>query len=571
MSESLFEQIRRINRLKAQNIGGAALSLPGAVASARRGGPMAARRYVQDRQPQGREAPSQMDIIEAKQSILSDMATAMRNRNSAAVSLTDKLAKQSILSDKLLGIFEKFVAGNIDASQALAKARIDITNDMNKQYTDALMDVARSQVSRGGNSGAGYRKAREIMQGVDNEGFVFGPQTVALLANEIFTDQTMGPQEQAEAWSMLKAEAAQRGEDLHGKLLQAAEAGDQNALMASQALVGLEDRIASVEEVAMQALAERQEAVFEGIMRQGAGMSADNLVQAYKTFSQGVLGASPEGQGQVLDQVFSQLQPEEGGPDLMENYQKLLDQLDQPEESIPSHYLEARRMLFQDDEFKSAMAEAGFQHAPTFLRHLRGQMRQQNRDARRHDRDLMRQLRDGRTPTAPEPAQGGPAPTPVDLTKRFGGAELGPIDTSSLATGGADLAEMIRKQEAAGLSGKISPNNLEEFQAIKSASSPMEAAFPVDEDDLMIDFDMDLSQPHIVYDQDDEEFMQWNPETQGFDVSGPGVENAAAQIEQLFELDPEKAMETLSQMRRAGRSLKRRSQRAGADKVKGRM
>lgn len=392
--EELRPQVENLGKARNREIARGVGSTVPAVAASRRGGPTAALRIAQELQrvPGRPEGPSQMDVVNAKQSLLRDMGKYLEAKDDAAISMVDKLGAMKKANDQMLDIFEQYVSGNQSASAAVAKAKIALTGDMAKEYNKAALARMDGQMTGGsGRSRAAYTAAREVLLGgADPSGAIFSPESVATAAQAILFDQGMGAGDKAEAWAALDSEAIARGKDLRTLLAEAAP-NDENASLLLNEFTKIERQVADIQQDTLHKVSQSGAAAAKSAMAQGAGMSMTTLVNAWDQFQQIYDPDSAAGNMEgVLDTVFEEMRPPEGEADLMGNYEKLLDSLDVPDETLSPHRAEAKRRLFADPKFRAMMAEKGLQTPQAALKWMRRSIRDQNRERRMADAKLMR-------------------------------------------------------------------------------------------------------------------------------------------------------------------------------------
>lgn len=525
--DRLEPQVSNLGRITRRDIGRSALSAPAALAAARRGGPGAAIAVARSFHPQAPAGPTDMEVVSAKRALLDDMASFIKNKDSAKVGALGKIMAAEKANDQMLKIFEQYVKGNQDASKAVAQARIGMLGDMAGKYADAVRDQVGSTLSGGsGRAMEAYNAVRQQMFGGPGPGgMIMDPDTISKLSYNALYNFGLGPQDQAGVWALLEGEAAARGQDLRQLLEDAKGDGSSEAASLLANFDRIEDQVNSIQANALSEINAKNEAHLQSAFRQGAGMSMNTLVDAWQKFSQIYdPSAGAEDLQASLDTVFDALRPDEGSPDLLDNYEKLLGQLDDAGLDPASTLGEARRRLFADPAFKEFQRMHGLETPQAALKLMRRNINAQKRQRRMSDATKLRDMSAGRT------------------------ASPGEVAAEADDSGTASAPKMPTSKGV---------RDIPPEQAI-AEQRQMAEAFPAEGS-------VDLTKPHIVLDTEADEFMRWNPDTGRWDLDHPELDTF---LEGLSALPQEGQNEVYTQLSGDFDTVMPHTQRRGAEKLK---
>lgn len=396
IDEDVMRKVAHLGALERRDIGRTALSVPAALSAGQQGGFGAALAAAQKYHPRAPQGPTQLDVVAQKQSLLNDMADYLKASRDDTADVLDKIGKMQGANDKMLGIFEQYVQGNQQASQAVAQARIRLVGDLTKEYADTARKRMQSRLHGSADLNRAYGEISELFFGKGPERADFGPQAVTELAAKVLYDPRLQAADQAEMWAWLRSEAAARNVNLNDILQKAATAGDETAGDMLAQLRGIQKEVAAVENDTLMRVNEKSKEAFASALRQGGGMSMPQLLRAWDQFTSIYdPNAGAESMERVLGTVFEVLRPDEGQPALMENYEKLLDELSKPDDQLSDEYAEMRNLLFQDPAFQAVKEQFGFKTDTETLKFLRQNMREQRRIDRSADAKRRRDLSSG--------------------------------------------------------------------------------------------------------------------------------------------------------------------------------
>lgn len=395
LAAQLAPQLENLMSVGRRDVVRSIASAPAAVAAAQRGGPLAALRTAQAFHPQPPTPPTELDIVAAKRRVLADMQDYLKSKDDSKIGILDKIGKMQRANDGMLDIFKQYVSGNQSASQAVATAQIRLRGDLAGLYATAARERMANKLT-GGSVRSAYEGTRQMLfGGPDQRGQIFGPEAVAAVGHEVLNNMTLGDGDRAEIWAALSAEAAAQGKSLTA-LLEMAAADDTNAQRALAQLHGIQSQVTAIENDTLDKVAQQNTATLEGALGQGAGMSMGTLVNAWKQY-QSIYdpAAGAESMQNTLELVFDEMAPKGTAPDLMGNYQALLEGIDKPTAELSGVWVEAKNRLINDPAFKQMMELKGFRTPEAALKWMKQELRKKNREDRMADAVRARDIRAG--------------------------------------------------------------------------------------------------------------------------------------------------------------------------------
>lgn len=385
-SDTLFNKIADQNRFRNTAWGQTALAVPAALGAPNQAAAAQMAQQIYKRPEQNGFNVAQ--AVGAKAKIIKDMSDLSDQIGKGKIGLAEALAKQNTAFKDVLDFVQKSYGDAASANASVAGSLNSALSSVNNKNIDVLIEQMKTVAVDPGQ----LRRDLEDFSQVFAQGNTSNPALAAKYAEILQRNVVAGASKDAAAFAQAaELMAAKQGVDLKGFIEQQADNGDQAAQSARTAIDAVSQDYAAITAMgmpkAMQLTAASLDQMKTGVA--SADRTIDSAVKILNAWD--ITPGSPEKTAAAIDAALKAGMPTSGAP--MENYKKLLDQIDSNTIDPASTLGEARRRLFADPEFQMWMKQNGFQDPAMALHELRRQLTDKMHAQRQQDRTLMAQRR----------------------------------------------------------------------------------------------------------------------------------------------------------------------------------
>lgn len=465
-SDLLSNKILAQNRARSQFWGNRALAAEPMSAAAIRGGPAAAAALSPYFFPNRSTGISQAQGAGIKAKILKDMTDLSDKMGKNQIGIVEALGKQNTAFGDLAKFVDGIHGNAASANASVAGAFNGAVASIGNEQTKAIMQKLTQTIP----DPAGLQHSIDDMMKVMANGNVDDPALFAAYTDMIHQRSAAGDGAGAAAASQyVELYLAQHGVDIRKKISEQAAAGDQDAQNAQHAIDGISQDYSGLAASGL-ALSQAQAIAQMGTLKTGAA----NMDQAVDTLSEmmksmGVKPGNPEETARIAEDMIKGAQPKGGGQ--LDNYKKLLDQIDSDTVDPSSTLGEARRRLFADPEFQEWKKQNGFQDDGMALKELRRLITEKSHQAKQADRKTIA----GRLQEGVGPNSGPTMSAAAKLTNKPANPQMPPENsdpTESKVVMGPDGLPWIFED------GKLRPSTDDELTKFGDPKTGMIATDP---------------------------------------------------------------------------------------------
>lgn len=389
--DAVLSKIRDLQRFRREQYKRAALALPGGLSAARTQGIGAMREHVQSFFPQPGQRTDPMEKFALKADIAKNMAAAAAKMNDQKVDAADKFKAQT---DLLKAIFD--FAEGIHGNQATVQsARNTASASMIASIHNNTVDAQESIVGRmladsGGGSPAKVNGALQLifpdtkwtarnpadpsgdelmMDAYDAGTSIVLDKRAREKIQAAMQDPSLTPREKTAL--LLKIKTTPGYEGVFGELINDPIVGpyiSENADMLNALASEFNQTIQESGDAAIKTALESLRGV------PGMETVANQVIEIANRI--GAATTPEEVQKQLQDFIDKNIDPT--NKPALEAMEKLLDQMDVPEEQMPTHIAEAKRQLFESAEFQAEKARLGFTTDKAYFDYAKKKLKDQN-------------------------------------------------------------------------------------------------------------------------------------------------------------------------------------------------
>lgn len=475
-SDALYKKVRDVGRAGRATAFGAGTGLVPTFSSYQKGGPEAAAATANRFIPQPRARLNIAATVAAKKDIVDSIADFVGKQQTSSIKLYDKLKAQDELIGKILGFAGTAFGAKASATASTVNSFNELTGKLNANVTNAIMDSIKA--TNPSAAGGIQRSFEEFVAALGSEG-LRSPNLSENLNRTLAQYRMANDGPAADAlMAMLEGYAATKGVSIPEVLAGQAQAAGP-ASPAAQAL----DQVNALGDTYKQIASEGVNFVMadKAAALRDRKMYSPDLAQAAE-FATSLIdklgaGATPEDAASLFDEAVKKMPgyAEAGSP--VDNYLKLIDQLDTDNLPPGGTLYEARQRLFEDPAFKAWMQENNLTDPGLALKEMRRLFQAKKHQQKQETRHEMR-LRavEGVSPTTGKETAGVPS----------GAADLAGSPGASPATptgGDSDVTYVVDDTGVPwfyGEDGKLRPPTPEELDSLDkqiAAAEDPDAAF----------------------------------------------------------------------------------------------
>lgn len=483
LEDELLDRAKQLNNVRDRTWGGAAMAAAPTLNAVREGPPGAgqevASRFFE--KPKAKLDP--MDSLGLKKDIIDSMAKVEKERLAGKMSVKDAYAENTKLAEKLIDAsVGAFGSQNAAWAGTVSSTKAAMVSGLNNMADNTMKMFAGTNAGNADAVARAYEELRPLFQGatIGDEAPIALRQKLQelpvsdrplLLAT---LDMDTGVEENGGMQQILQKSATAQGTASQdaGQVLNMWQASQQQ-------VADITDKASKLPFAMLGAMYSN----LGGGSMVGSDQIRKNLETLAETAKNLGLMKDPAAQAAELDKMLEALKPDAGaGKDSIDQYNKLLGDMDKPDEQLSPVLKEARRQFMNDPKFKAWMEAEGLTDPNVALRELRRRLRLRTQERRAADKQTLADKAAGvpKPDTSPASAaltdKGTPSKeAPPDASKLEPGMVLGP--TGPMMFSGTELVPLT-PEERAQLKADLeaSPEYMTSFKATKDRFAEYEKA-----------------------------------------------------------------------------------------------